>query len=60
VTHALRWAKEAERLGAEEICVNSIDADEISVLSGNWNLDLDANDMQFFAVHPAATQRPGG
>jgi cyclase len=24
---ALRWAKEAERLGAGEICLNSIDAD---------------------------------
>ena len=42
---ALRWAKEAERLGAGEICVNSIDADGTSVLSGN--VDLDVNGTPF-------------
>ena len=36
---ALRWAKEAERLGAGEICLNSIDAD--GTLDG-YELDLTA------------------
>jgi cyclase len=36
---ALRWAKEAERLGTGEICLNSIDAD--GTLDG-YELDLTA------------------
>jgi cyclase len=36
---ALRWAKEAERLGAGEICLNSIDADGTQ---DGYELDLTA------------------
>jgi cyclase len=36
---ALRWAKEAERLGAGEICLNSIDADGTK---DGYELDLTA------------------